>query len=44
VLGKENGERFLIMVMAALATSNLGVAFLIDGTANCTNKQGVLRL
>jgi xanthine/uracil permease len=42
--GKNKGERFVMMVTAALAVWNVGIAFVVGMTAHWLNARGLLRL
>ena len=41
---KDKGERFVLMVTAALAVWNVGIAFIVGVTAYFLNKRGLLRI
>jgi MFS superfamily sulfate permease-like transporter len=43
-IGKDKGERFVMMVTGALAVWNVGIAFLVGATAYWLNKKGLLRV
>jgi xanthine/uracil permease len=43
-ISKDKGERFVMMVTAALAVWNVGIAFLVGVAAYWLNKKGLLRI
>ena len=43
-ISKDKGERFVMMVTAALAVWNVGIAFVVGMTAYWLNKKGLLRV
>jgi hypothetical protein len=43
-IGKDKGERFVVMVTGALAVWNVGIAFIFGITTHWLNKRGLLRL
>jgi MFS superfamily sulfate permease-like transporter len=43
-IGKDKGERFVLVVTAALAVWNVGIAFVVGMMAYALNKRGLLRV
>jgi hypothetical protein len=43
-ISKDKGERFVLVITAALAVWNVGIAFVIGMVAYALNKRGLLRV
>jgi hypothetical protein len=43
-ISKDKGERFVLVITAALAVWNVGIAFVVGMVAYALNKRGLLRV